>query len=489
VVQFLRTETTTRDSISFVRAAWKLHTLPIGEALRSSNQHPLYPALVLAVSSWTRAWHPEDLPLAMSVACQLTSCLASVALSIALFFLGRELFSPSVGFWGAILFQTLPATGRLMADGLSEPVFLLLACVSLVAAIRGLSGSSPWWMLLAGTAGGLAYLTRPEGLLIPVATLAVLAWISVRQGKPSLMPRAALLLLPVMLLCLPYMVTIGKLTAKPSAEYLVDPDKWGREGLFKPVTPEKKAAIGAAFPFAEWYFGPDITPDMRWGWGVKALAFAISENYFYFGILVVALGAWAYRKKVLTEPGWLLYGLIVAILCLLCYRVAQSNGYLSSRHVVLITLGGALALAAGLEALCAPLWRPRPGWAGLAAVLLCVAACMPKLLVPLHGDRGAYRAAGEWIARNSLPGDRVWDPYAHAYYHAGRVFTEGMDGLPAEQPRVTYVVVDSSDNRHEHLFYLVKEAERLAQVGEPVCRFPAPRRKHSGEVVVYRVRQ
>ncbi len=488
VVQIARTETTTRDSISFVRVAWKLHTLPLGQALRTSEQHPLYPALVLAASPLTRALHPDDLPLAMSLACQYTSCLASVALAVVLFFLGRELFTPAIGFWGALLFQILPGPGRLMADGLSEPVFLVLACTALVASVRGLSGKHPAWFALAGLCGGLAYLTRPEGLIIPSACLLVLVWWRVRTGKLSFTPRAALLLVPLLAVSMPYMVTIGGLTRKPAAEFALDPDKWKKEGLFKPVKQETKAAVASPLPFALWWFGPDVTPDMRWGWAFKALLHSLGEPFFHAGLALVLLGLWVYRRRISEEPGWALMLVLGVVLTALCYRVAQSNGYLSARHVILLTAAGSFALVAGLVAVGGLLWQARPAWGGLAAVLLVAGLSLPKLLAPLHDGRGAFRAAGEWIARNAQPGDRVWDPYAHAYYHAGRVFTEGQEGLPAAAPAVTYVVLDTSANKHEHLFYLHEAARRMAEGGEELVHFSAEkkRQRNKGDVVVYR---
>src|SRR5262249_13182709 len=147
-----------------------------------SNQHPLYPALLLTASRATRLCFPNSLPFAVQLAGQIVGSLASLALAVVMFYLGRELFSPAVGFLGALLFQVLPGPGRIMADGLSEPVFLVFALLATLAAIRGLSGNHPLWFALAGLSSGLAYLTRPEGLIVPACCLLVLAWWQLRRG-------------------------------------------------------------------------------------------------------------------------------------------------------------------------------------------------------------------------------------------------------------------------------------------------------------------
>jgi hypothetical protein len=176
--------------------------------------------------------------------------------------------------------------------------------------------------------------------------------------------------------------------------------------------------------------------------------------------------------------------LMSVLLAAVCYRVAQANGYLSPRHLVLPASVAAFAAVAGLAIAGRWLWRHGP----IAAVLVLTAISLPRLLAPLHADRSAFRAAGEWIARNAQPGDGIWDPYAHAYYHAGRVFTEGRQGVPASDPVVSYVVLERSNNTHEHLYYLVEEAEKLAKMGEKVEQFPLGRKRHDGTVEVYRVR-
>src|SRR5947209_3577018 len=79
-----------------------------------------------------------DLAVAMQLSAQLASCLASVLLVVPMFYLGRELLDRRTAFWATVLFQCLPATGKMMADGLLEPVFLVCVSTALLFAARGL---------------------------------------------------------------------------------------------------------------------------------------------------------------------------------------------------------------------------------------------------------------------------------------------------------------------------------------------------------------
>ena len=73
--------------------------------------------------------------------------------------------------------------------------------------------------LLCGLATGQSYLVRPEGLMVAVAVGVVAAWLGIaRSGRASVaLGRLAALGVGVALVAVPYMVLIGKLTNKPTA--------------------------------------------------------------------------------------------------------------------------------------------------------------------------------------------------------------------------------------------------------------------------------
>src|SRR5262249_37870025 len=179
-------ELASRDSIVYIRQAWQFEHQGWAQAVRHGPHHPGYCFAIYLASKPVRAWAPDDLPRSMQLAAQLVSSLASVLLVVPMFYLGRELFDRRVAFWGTLLFQLLPATGRLLPDGLSEPVFLLLASPALLFVCYGLRTGRLVWFVLAGVLAGLAYLTRTEGLLIVlVAGLVLLGLQGSRRWRRS----------------------------------------------------------------------------------------------------------------------------------------------------------------------------------------------------------------------------------------------------------------------------------------------------------------
>jgi hypothetical protein len=487
--QLARTEVAARDSIGYIRIAWQLEHGEARRVIAAAPQHPGYPLAILALSHAVRPFLPGDLAYAMQLSAQLASALASVLLVVPLFLLGRELFDRRVSFWAVVLFQCLPATGRVMADGLSEPLFLLFAATALWSAARALRTGQRGAFAVCGLAGGLAYLTRPEGALVVAATGLVLigCQLAPRWRRPwRRVGTCGLgLALPALAVALPFIAVTGRLTTKPTATEILR--TVGREA------PSGPGATFASAPLAVWWTGTDPGPAGRYGWGLWTLAEVVTKGFFYVFWLPALVGLYVYRDRFRTVPGTWVLLLVGVLLTVALYRVVVLMGYLSDRHTVLILLCGTIWAAAAIDALASRLAR-RPGlagtrWAGAGtwSLLLPLALCtvpLAKTLDRLHVDRLGFRAAGYWLAANALPGDRVIDPYCWAHYYAGRDFQEGTPGPgPAHQPPVSYVVVEESGNRHSHLPEVARAWRLAEEEGHVVQRWKVPR----GQVLVYAV--
>jgi hypothetical protein len=499
--QLTHTEVASRDSIGYIRIAWQLEHGPWGEVLRNASQHPGYPVALLGVSHAVRRVANRDLAYLMQISAQLTSAAASVLLVFPTFYLGRELFGRRVAFWTALLFQCLPASGRGMADGLSEPMFLVGATAALAFACHALRRGSPVSFALCGACSALAYLTRPEGLLIAGLTAVVLVagqlvagW---RQPWRRVVVGGASLTLAALAIGGPYAWTIGNWTVKPTA--LKVGDSFGLKPADGSSSHAEHRGAGAGPLLAVWWQdGDGVAPSQRTWWGVMSLLEVLSKGFFYFYWAPALVGLWWFRDRFRLVSGTWVLALLCAILAFLLYRVAQVMGYLSDRHTLLIVLAGSYFAVAALDRLArtAAGWLARwvPALAGTAwadgrrwSLLLLLAAVLsplPRTLERLHADRTGFRAAGYWLAQHALPGDFVLDPYCWAHFYAGRVFTEDVQGLPRHEPLVEYLVVEVSDNKHTRL----KEHQSavvLARYGKEVHRWNVRRGKDRAAIIVY----
>ena len=529
--QITHTEVVSRDSISYIRIAWQLEHGDWRQVMRSSPQHPGYPLSVLAVSRPVRQFIPTDLPRAWQLSAQLASALASVLLVVPMFFLGRELFDRRIAFWACVLFQCLPSSSKVMGDGLSDTLFLLFACTGFWMACVALRRGARTAFALTGVAGGLAYLVRPEGVLIVGATGLVVLGLQVgrrwRRSWRSVLVNGGLLSLASLVVMTPYMVLIGGLTVKNTPNLMMNqqrPDAdW--EGKLRPQTPKKgepqaRGSADGSTLLAIWWHPskgeleildriktPEemltLKPPRRYLWALRAMYTELGKAFFYLLWLPALLGAWWFRGRARLVPGTWVLTLVCLLLCGLLFRVAEKMGYLSDRHLLLVVLCGVYPAAAGAIVLGHKLaqgaarLRPalaRRGWTNghvwaLGLLLLLALVPLPRTLERLHGDRAGFRAVGRWMAEHTPAGNFIEDPYCWTYYYAGRVFAEGCSGLPVEPNPCFYVVLEESKNRHPHLVSLQSAlVHTLEAKGSEILHKETVRRgKERVNIVVWKV--
>lgn len=482
------TEVAARDSIGYIRFALKLQEEPWRNVVRSAEQHPLYPFCVLAVSLPVRHYCGGVTCDAMTLSCQLVSCLAGVLLVFPMFYLGKEFFDRRVGFWAAALFQLLPISAHVTADALTESVFLLFTATALLLAVRALREPSIFRFVSCGLVTGLIYLTRPEGVFTWALTLAVLlgsqavpAW---RRSWDKTFTYAASLTLAALLVAGPYMKTIGGFTNKPTPNKMLDLGSTA-------ATQTPQASTRSAGPLlAVWWRELGEGSRAPLWWGLWALGFEVARCFHYVVWLPVLLGMWWFRGLMRTAPGaWVVLGVCLLQSAILV-RMAMIVGYLSERHVQLLVMCGTLPAVAVILAFGD--WLTKRGlgrWPGPVFMLALIGFGMSSTLKPLHANRAGHRAAGLWLAEHAQPTDRIDDPFCWAHFYAGMVFLENKTPPrePGYEPR-RWVVLEESENQHSRL-PMLWWCKKLAGMGTLVYEWQ-PQGKHAStqsRVRVYQV--
>jgi hypothetical protein len=485
-----------RDSIGFIRYALQLESEPVRTVLQQNLQHPGYPTALLAVSWPVRYALGRTDAFAMQLSAQVTSSLAGLLLVVPMFYLGCELFNRKAGFWGTALFQCLPISSRALSDGLSEAVFLLFTTLALLLAARALRRHSTVQFALCGLFGGLAYLTRPEGLLVIAAAGLVLLGVQFyrpwRTGWRRSLACAASLTVATVVVAGPYMYLIQGITNKPSGRKLLGNDSGAPLApidLSSNVPADRfaaSAARGPIFASALAVWAPENNRHPR-RWAVHAIVMEIVKAYQYVLVLPLILGAWVYRDRFARVPGAWVLAMLCVLHGLVVWRLAVVVGYVSERHVLLFVLCGTFATAAAMVALGDWLGNLYARWLGFVPLLVLVAVGIPETLKPLHANRAGHRAAGLWLAANTQPCDPVRDPFCWAHYFAGRVFLEGTTPtVPPGYRPTEYVVLEHSGHEHVHL-PSAAEAEERAKQGKVVYHWPENKPVNEARVCVYAV--
>ncbi len=489
------TEVTARDSIGFIRIAWQFlqHTPKEWPGvIDASEQHPAYPLAVATLSRLLRGFLQGPETWRMQVSAQLVSALAAILLVWPLFALGREFFDRRVGVGVALLVQFFPVSGRLLTDGLSEALFLLFSATALYGAFRGLRTRQPVVFALTGSAGGLAYLTRPEGALLVAATGCVLLATPFIAGWKRSWANVAVcggaLAVPALLLAAPLVLSTGRVTIKPTGQRILDQVP----PSMQPTAVPEARAVGSPL-LAVWWQGEE-DPSQRRLWGARVLLTEIIQGSLYVGWVPALLGLWWFRARFRTTPGVWVMALVSAGVALALWRVAVVVGYISDRHTLLILLCGAYWAVAALLTLGEQLLTRRGMGAEKAhrwalVVPLAFACCgLPKTLEPLHQHRAGFRQVGQWLAEHTDPSDEVDDPYCWSHYHSGRVFLEGLAlPVPPGHRHLTYIVLEDAGNPHLRLGPRLEEARKRTEEGAMVLEWKGKRGKKPVVIRVYAV--
>lgn len=481
--QVTHTEILFADGLRYIAQAKEIDRGHGPSAVRRAVDHPLYP---MAIAGGRRALGLPDDPESWQAAAQIASALAGVLLVVPLYLIARRFFGRSGAWIGVGLVYLVPVPPRVLGDALSEGAFLLFWSWGVWAALCFLKEGSTRWLSLSMGLGGIAYLARPEGLLLPLALAAVLlispAWAVTRLPARRWWNAWLLLGVAAALALGPFVAFKGGIGTKPAVARLLGlapvsrPDAVERE---RPLDPGQSTAVTVAL-------------------AARATSQAVRDAVTLPLLPLSALGVAAtFRRRGRADArSWLFLGVIFLGSALALIRLHATGGYCTPRHALLLALPLLAAAGAGIRS-CASLvlhqarlgtgQPPRRLASVVTAGALLALACgnAVPILAPLNAGKGAYRDAGQWLRRESDPTDRVVDVTGWALFHGDRRgYTFADLHAAGADPVLRWVVVRDAHlsgpwGYCEHLRGLVRGATLVA-------RFPSDRRRGASRVSIYR---
>lgn len=497
-----------RDSMGYARLALNLSDPNAGhegetprqriEVIRTAQQPPGYPIAVWTTEKLLRLVTDLSLADRALLATQVANAFAGVLLVVPLYLTGRILFGRNVGFAAALLFQVLPVPARVTSDGLSEGVYLLVAGVAILLAVRAARRPTVGGFLLCGLATGASYLVRPEGLMVAVAAgvvIIVAGWTR-RWPRDLALGRLTALGVGVALVGLPYMVLIGKLTNKPTGDQILNPLEDPRGRIWKDQ-PMGACPVSRPALFGRWW-NPEVDEGRsRVLWAVEATTAEVTKALHYVIAGLAVFGLLAHRRQLFAPDAgmWVLLILGAMSFVLMIY-LATRIGYVSERHTLLFVLICCVFAAAALEPLSQVLGHtpvlgrliwPKAAPTGLLMALVVTA--LPYTLKPLHPQREGHKHAGRWLAEPGRMQDGDWlvDPLTWAEWYAGRTLYRTVEYKG--QPDVIWVVVEEGKTSPHSRLPQWDHARDLIKKGEKVYQWPQDAVANEPRVCVYRIQQ
>lgn len=474
------TEVTARDSIGYIRYALQFERMPWYEVWEKNHQHPGYPICVWLMSQPVRALTGEPTPENMELTTQLVNFFASLILILPMYVLGRQFFDRTICFTATLLYQYLPVSAHHLSDGISEPLYLVLLVTALLHMVWAIRDHRLANCVGCGLFTGLAYLFRPEGLLVMPAFALTLVMIQFRPEWRTTRSRflacGVSMALTAMLVGSVYVYATGRITNKLSAiETLKNLQK-----IFVPPMEGNAAAADDGALLAASFVASDVKAIRVWQ-SVSAYGKEILQGLHYVTSLSAILGFLGSFSALRRQPGFLALWIYAGLHSFILIALAMSVHYVSDRHVMILVLSGCFFVVVGLREF--PRWilwglkipdasapppvldaaAPSEGNAGTPAPprglpwyqssLLWFAVlyigllglCLPRATQRLHGMRVGNHQAGLWLAAHVQPDDVIEDDHSWSSFFSGLIFLEGKEPVrPRDNQSKCYVVTTRS---------------------------------------------
>jgi len=507
VLAIRRTLLPAQDGLKFLRVAHQFQTGSWFDAIRGTDQHPLYPALV-ALAEPLVALVMGHGPDTWRIAAQGVASVSALLLLVPLFFLTRSLFDERVGVLAVFIYILLPLPAAIGHDTLSDSLALLAALSALALGERALRSNGWLTPVACGIVAGLGYMARPEVLIVPVAVLLTAAsrW---RWGElaPRLVPRFSALAITFLVMVGSYAVIKGEVSEKlalrrsaalgPSAVASRRAEQWLPPGLkdarwdFSPKEESEEPDAADLGTTTRWLF-------LHWAEGLCGI-------FAFFGIWGVARAG--YIRQVCREGrdpaaetsvlGPRLVAVYLALFSMVLIRHALRMGYLSDRHTLTLVTASIPWAAAGTFICARRLagklrWDPRfSRIMGTLAAVVLVAIAGALQAKPSHTSRWGHWAAGRWLRSNMGPAETILDTRGWAAFTSGRPSYDYWHVRQAlTDSHLRYVVVGTRELSASSKRAATLRAV-LAYAAEPVVEFPERRggKKGDGGVRIYRYRR
>jgi Dolichyl-phosphate-mannose-protein mannosyltransferase len=478
---YRHTETNFADGLRYIHQAEQIDRGHWRSGLWNGIDHPLHPLLIAAAHRLLGGSGPASWQLAAVVVC----FAAGVLLAIPVYLLSHELLADDAAGLAAMLMMANPMIGLIVANVLSESTFLLWWTCGLWASVCWLRGERLRWLVAALAFGVLAYLTRPEGMLLPAA-LAMTMLIMVVRGTSAFDRRRscralAFMLVGLLVLAGPYIAVKGGLGTKPSIARVI--------GLAAPPPAfalEREKPLQAGQTTYQAYRYAAIRMQ-------KVLKSAVTPSLYPFALLglVMAVLTGSRRRE------RLFLGIILAASAVALVRLHVTAGYSTGRHGLVAGLILTLAAAQALTVLTRWITLPRgwlgpcAGWrrarAGLISSLIVTAVVVPQLrgLGPANrGPFAVYYETAAWLRARTAPGEQVLDLNDWSLYLSalpGRTFAQVYEG--ASDPGLRWLLVKSAHVEGRGPYNQV--IRKLIAGRRPVALVPADPGVHDIQIRIY----
>ena len=402
-------EPTFADGLRYIHQAERIEVDANRRALIEASDHPLH---ALGIAATHRIATGNSDPLSWQQASLYFSFGCIVVLVIPIYLLSCELFGSRAAWLAGLLVTINPIVADVVVNVLSECPFLVCWNLGLWAAIRYLRERRWPWLLLVIALSSLAYLARPEGMLLPCALVATLLAAPLFRAMPGHEPSTwrglVLLAIGVIVFVGPYVAMKGGLGTKPGIARVL--------GL-APQAPPLALERGKPVPADQSSLKTYRVATVRM---FKAFRVGATTPLFPLGLLGLFV---APRQRAFARARLLLL-IVLAASAVALVRLHVTGGYCTARHGLipglLLTMYAAGAISwlmtrasestGWIQTARAKFPISRVGSVGLTSILAGLLVLENQHLGPRNaGPYSVYETAGRWLVEHARHDERILD--------------------------------------------------------------------------------
>lgn len=427
------------DGITFIEYAKELETSPI-EAMKSKDQHPGYPFLIIAAHKIAKTGQDGSSLQSWIYSAQAAALAFRLLTVVLLYLVGKKIVGERLGFWAVLILILLPDAATYGSDAISDWPYLFFLSAGFSLLIWG--ATSGKWQLFgfSGLAAGMGYLIRPECAQVVVfgALWSGLQVFYSRRiiSKHKAVFAFALLLAGFLIIAGPYMKLKGAVFPKKQlVEFTTN----------LPSSEIYKQAIqtGSNDIYAAGFAPSDIAE------ALGKLVQRVSETLMWFFVPALLIGIYKnFRRRDWYEPGKFFVIIFIALNVFVTTLLYCKFGYMSRRHTLPLVVFTIFYVPIGIETLASWLSvkfsdKANTNFWFSTLMLIGIVICSPKLLSPVRAEKQSYRDAARWLAKNTNEGDIIAVPDTRIGFYAGRGSVEynGQD-IPKEAKYAVKILKD-----------------------------------------------
>ena len=410
-----------KDGVYYIERAQKLSSDPVGII---KGHPPGYPFLIFMAHKFVTLFTDNSSVFTWIYTAQSVTLLCRLIALIVLYFIGKFLVGSKRSFWAILILIILPYPAEFGSDALRDWPHLVFLAAGFLLLLWG-AKQGKWWMFgIAGLAGGLGHIIRPECAQLVIYGV---LWLLIRlflptnkMNRPKIVCALFSLLLGFAMPTGPYMKVRGrilptKLDYLISSSYESQPQRVVKEDIDSHNVVYSTLSLSSKIAKA-----------------IYKLIVEISDNLMYFFVpaLVIGICSRFNKQSMATDiemffvPVFIVLNVIIMILLYCGYE------YIERRHCLPLVVCSIFYIPIGLQ--ISADWlsgrfskgrlvnNPNPQLWFIILLAVGVGICLPKLIRPIRIEKQGYRDAVKWLKENTTQEDLIAVPDSRIGFYAER---------------------------------------------------------------------